>query len=295
MLVCEIIFNICKCTTQECRLFVASQLPVLLWMEWCLDKEDAALEEDISAMEIALLAAFQQDLNIETAQPIIRVPDIKQPSIYHKPPPNLSEEERQRFPWNRGEAKDIRPHPSLYPTRPITKIDEYSRNIVFFRLCRFLQDNLPSLPAITKVSYCILIERLATVGTKMENKESFDSLSKLANKFPPVLCQDNPSMMSLLDYQLQAASLDDTSPPMSPASDIVPVEQLNIEWLRCMFEVTSAGMTRRFPASSPIFLLWADALTALGFQFHHLVVIVRKQLLRRSRSELLPLPSLALA
>jgi hypothetical protein len=83
-MVCELIFNICKCTTPESRLFVASQIPLLLWNEWIFDREDPALEEDLSAIEVALLAAFQQDLNIQPGRPSIRIPSIRKPSIYHR-------------------------------------------------------------------------------------------------------------------------------------------------------------------------------------------------------------------
>lgn len=83
ILACELLFNVCKCTSPETRCFVASQLPLLLWTEWVLDRQDPSLDEDLSAIEIALLAAYQQDVNIQTAVPSARVPDIKQPSIYH--------------------------------------------------------------------------------------------------------------------------------------------------------------------------------------------------------------------
>lgn len=287
IMMCEIIFNVCKCTTPECRLFVASQLPLLLWMEWSLDRQDGSIEADISAVEVALLAAFQQDLNIESAVPEIRVPDLQQSSIYHLADKAAAE---PRFPWATGRDSLIKPDPLMYPTRPITKIDEYSRPIVYFRLCRFLQDNLPSLPVMTKICYCVLIERMATGGTRMASADAADCLRKLAVKFP--MCHESPSVSSLTSFE--------PAEPIEPAEALPEgfnVEVIDVAWLADLFYSDHGRefASRRFPASRPLYLLWADAIVALSPQIPKLSTIVKRQLLRRARYETLPLVMIALA
>lgn len=97
ILLCEIIFYLCKCTAVECRLFMASVLPALLYAEWVLGgghcpvaalqnekpAESLQLEDDLAAIEVAILAAYQQDYNINPLPSAIRIPPLSQPSIYH--------------------------------------------------------------------------------------------------------------------------------------------------------------------------------------------------------------------
>lgn len=152
ILLCEIIFNLCKCTSSECRLFIASLIPSLLACEWilggglrCLSlpssptvcgkpiqtlnsksvikiddhnhldiitkayvsddssvnasgkhggdddeipeknefSEQTSLDEDLAAIEVAILAIYQQDYNINPIPIITRIPALTKPSIYH--------------------------------------------------------------------------------------------------------------------------------------------------------------------------------------------------------------------
>lgn len=49
-----------------------------------MDGEEALpCEEDVAAIEVALLAAYQQDYNINPLIPAIRISSPAQPSIYH--------------------------------------------------------------------------------------------------------------------------------------------------------------------------------------------------------------------
>lgn len=276
---------------------MASQLPILLWTEWALDREALGLEEDLSAIEVALLAAFQQDLNIEASVPQIRIPDITKKTIYNEPAVDRATE---RFPYQTGKEKAIKPDPSMYPSRPVTKIDEYSRVIVLYRLSRLMLDNLPSLPVSSKIAYCFLIERMGTTGTRMANTESIECLKNIMqNVLPAVMAQDNQSMLSLLQFELQESSLLERDPvhvAEDSSSAGLATENVDFEWLLELFGGSSFdAQNRRFPSSSPLYLLWADVLTALSFQFPGLVTIVRKQLLRRARYELLPLAVIALS
>lgn len=275
---------------------MTSQLPILLWTEWALDREALGLEEDLSAIEVALLAAFQQDLNIEASMPQIRIPDIKEKTIYHEP----NHTSTAKFPYNSGIEKVVKPDSSMYPSRPVTKIDEYSRIIVLYRLSRLLLDNLPSLPSTSRLAYCFLIERMATAGTRMANKDSVECLKKIMrNAWPDVMAQDNQSMMSLLQFELQETALiEDNSVHITEgsASTGTAPGTIDFEWLLVLFDGSSFdAQNRRLPASSPLYLLWADVLTAASFQFPGLVKIVRKQLLRRARYELLPLAVIGLS
>lgn len=276
---------------------MASQLPILLWTEWALDREALGLEEDLSAIEVALLAAFQQDLNIEASVPQIRIPDITKKTIYNEPAIDRATE---RFPYQSGKEKIIKPDPSMYPSRPVTKIDEYSRVIVLYRLSRLMLDNLPSLPVSSRIAYCFLIERMGTAGTRMANVESIECLKKvMQNALPAVMAQDNQSMLSLLQFELQENSLmepDSVNVTGDLSSAGLATENADFEWLLELFGGSSFdAQNRRFPSSSPLYLLWADVLTAISFQFPGLVTIVRKQLLRRARYELLPLAVIALS
>lgn len=288
---CDVLFNVCKCTNHECRLFVASQLPVLLWTEWVLDRENPRLDEDRSAIEIALLAAFQQDLNIEASTPQIRIPDIKgESSIYH------SKDAGSPFPMRSVPEKVIKPDPCMYPSRPVTKIDHYSRPIVFYRLCRLLQDNLPSLPCSTKVAYCLFIERMATTGTKLEDASVTECLQKLAmNLTAPYDAADNPSMLSLLHFDTKPKDHTlDKAEPGTPAQGVV--SKINFDAIAALFDASRfTSAPKRFPASVPIYLLWADALTSFSFSLTNLSKIIQKQLLRRARYEGMPLVILALS
>lgn len=290
-MVCDILFNICKCTNHECRLFMASQLPVLLWTEWVLEREQPSLEEDRSAIEIALLAAFQQDLNIEASTPQTRIPDVRgEPSIYH------AKEAGASFPMRETPAERvIKPDPCMYPSRPVTKLDHYSRSIVLYRLCRLLQDNLPSLPCSTKVAYCLFMERMATIGTKLADTTATDCLQQLAlNLTAPYDAVDNPSMLSLLHFDTKPKDNTlETSPRPALRNDVGKIDFDAITALFDSSRFTSAP--RRFPASVPIYLLWADALACFSFTFTNLSKIVQKQLLRRARYEGLPVVILALS
>ena len=61
-------------------------LPALLWLEWVFGNkewESGEADEDIAAIDVALLAAFQQDFNISPLPSSIRVVAMNQPSIYH--------------------------------------------------------------------------------------------------------------------------------------------------------------------------------------------------------------------
>jgi len=257
-----------------------------------MPREDLELEEDLSAIDIALLAAFQQDLNIESSMLQVRVPNLAEPSIYHQKA-NKVADFGNIYPWKSGSQKKITPDPSIYPTRPITKIDEYSRPIVFYRLSRFLQDNLPSLPTITKITYYVLLERLTSMGTSIDSIDTtFSHLDMLATKWtcPTELVSES---CSLLEMEMHSMSLDAITDPSNPRpTDLLPVERIDVVWLDKLFRVPSR--LGKFPAAAPLYLLWTEVIPVIQFQFPALAILVKRQLLRRAKSELLSLVVLAL-
>lgn len=181
----------------------------------------------------------------------------------------------------------------MYPSRPITKIDEFSRAIVFYRLCKFLQDNLAGLPLITRISYCVLIECLATKATNFISYEVPDCLRKLTMSDPVSMAMDNSSTMSLIAHDLEGMNLED---PANASPSLLP--QPDISWLADAFfgsDTLPALPEKRFHPSMPLFLLWAESLTAFSFQFPTLARLVRRQLLRRAKYEVVPLAILALS
>ncbi len=247
------------------------------------------LAEDLTAIEIALLAAFQQDLNIEASCPQVRIPNLKQASVYHLPGDKPVPE---RFPYRMGDETVVKPDPLMYPSRPLNRIDDYSRPIVFYRLCRFFQDNFPNLPFSGKLAYCILIERMATVGTKLINSTLDECLTGLAKEFPPCLLQDNPSLVSLVTEETHLNEVRPSDTLLgSPQS--LPLDNIDFEWLSVLFK--HEAIDRTFSSSEPLYLLWADALAALEFTFPNVTKVTRRQLLQRSKLDIIPLVVLALS
>lgn len=88
VLQCELVFYLCKCSSPESRQLSASLTPFLLWMEWMLggacgaDKEEA-WEDDVTALEIALLAIYHQDFTIAPLPAVTRSIPLGRTSIYH--------------------------------------------------------------------------------------------------------------------------------------------------------------------------------------------------------------------
>lgn len=75
---------------------MANLLPMLLWTEWALaiqcaalnathpqdESENNPLEDDLAALRIALLAAYQQDYHISPLPALTRTIPFSSPSIY---------------------------------------------------------------------------------------------------------------------------------------------------------------------------------------------------------------------
>ncbi len=257
VLLCEIIFCLCKCMAAECRLFVASVLPTLLWAEWALDYDKAEMETDQSALEIAIMAAYQQDLNIQPTIAPTRTPSLSVPSIYSRPE-LFALLDPNEFPMN-VEVREVVPESGLMPTSPITKVDDRSRLMVYYRLCRVFHDNLSRLPPVSLITYAMLIERLSVAKSPIRS----DAAAQIA-------------------AFLKSKELDATKDQV--AADLLDVFYSNQE------EVPK----RRFPANESLILAWADALVSMSFTLPCLAQAVSGGLRQRARMEALPLAILAL-
>lgn len=177
--------------------------------------------------------------------------------------------------------------PSINPLRNITKIDEYSRTMVLHRLCRFVQDNYSALPLVTRIGYAVFMEQMSTRGTNLRSPAMLDALANLTmGSSTQLVLQDSSSAISLVTLELEASTLKEAVAE-SPTSE----DQQDLGWLIDAFLECE---DRRFTPCQALFLLWADCLTALAFQFPAFAKIIKKQLLRRARYEMLPLAVLAL-
>lgn len=168
ILLCEIIFCICKCPAAECRLFVASQIPALIWSSWILDSmitgENEKSVEDWSAVEIATIAAFQQDIIVHPQLPCVKIPSLREKSIYHMPK-DLPNQEKDIFPFNFGLLEFV-PDALMQPTQNIGKIDENSRLFLYYRLSRVFNESLSKMPNYSRLIFCIVIACLTCRETE---------------------------------------------------------------------------------------------------------------------------------
>ena len=155
------------------------------------DEEANGIEEcsSLNSIEIALLALYQADMNYQPEPLNVRVPSLQSNSLYHS-----SLKASDTFPLNVNPSLIHAPL-HLYPTSPILKMTDYTRCIVYYRLCRSFQDFMPIVPEMALIIYSFWIERCAVGGTVLEDLESIDLLfTTLIN-----LSENNhPSSVSML-------------------------------------------------------------------------------------------------
>lgn len=232
ILLCEIIFCICKCPAAECRLFVASQIPALMWSSWILDsiiairegtdnhhqheeeregkmekskestekedgkndkidnKKEVNNDEDSSAVEIATIAAFQQDIIVHPQLPCVKIPSLREKSIYHSskdfPPSIIPSGTRERNPlfpllFNSGLSLEFIPDILMQPIQNIGKIDENSRIFLYYRLSRIFNDTLSKMPNYSRLIFCLVIAHL-TAKSSEQTRQIVSNLSLTTNK-----------------------------------------------------------------------------------------------------------------
>ncbi|CAM6031622.1 unnamed protein product [Sphagnum compactum] len=156
VLICEVFHHISRLTLADCRLLMASASPFLLWMEWTLNlQRKEGLEDDLLAVELALLATCNQIINvgIDTNGSIrfLAIPSSKG---------------ADDFPFN-VKSRELHPfhapnEPSSYPLLksgvPET-FDEHRRVWITWLVCRTFQEWLNDVSDLSRLAYLLLLER----------------------------------------------------------------------------------------------------------------------------------------
>jgi hypothetical protein len=279
------LFYLCKCSSPESRLFVASIVPVLLWTEWLLVLKSESgpesfqeSEDDIAAIKVALLAAYQQDFNICPLPPAMRVSSMNQSSIYHDGK-SFKEMDPEVFPFNTKEETLIAPS-TLFPVQPLDKFDDYSRAIIMYRLCRFFQDHLPELEDQVLVAYGLLIVRLASMGTPLEQPD-LQRLLQSGSIFSSVSFRERATTQRLSDLSFEVSEV------RAHDVEVHVNEEFKLEHVRfiqsCFFPEIKEKIRRRYPLPEQLALLWSDALAPIKCRFPTLEEHVKSCLLARVR------------
>ena len=241
-------------------------------------KESADGEEvtALNSIEIALLALYQADMNYQPEPLTVRVPSLQSNSLYHS-----SMKPSDNFPFNVNPSL-IQPPSHLYPTSPIIKVTDYTRSIVYYRLCRSFQDFMPTMPDLALVLYSFWIERCAAGGTVLEDLESLESffLKQITS------AEEHPiSIIASSSTHTISASLSSHY-----IQSTVSTRQIEAEdWKFVKKIVLKAVKLRiRTPAHEELLLLWTDCATFVLARYVSLGDLLRKQILNRARIELLP-------
>ncbi len=156
----------CKSPTPSVRKFLFSLVPILIFnhiniVEESFDNKNFDQESELSSIEIALLSIYQMDLNVQPVPPVINVPNLSQPSIYHPGFPNLND--------STFNQSTISPPSSLYPILSIQRITDYTKFIVYHRLFKSFQDFLPEFLDLFIIIAAFLIDRIVSAKTPFDN------------------------------------------------------------------------------------------------------------------------------
>lgn len=287
------LFYLCKCPAPSVRKFLLSLVPALLfnhinlqsYAEGVKTASQSVDEESLNSIEIALLALYQADLNYQPEPGNVRVPTLHTPSIYHagfKTPSS-------HFPFNVSPSL-IHPPLHLYPTVPIVKISDYTRFVVYFRLCRSFQDFLPAVPELAVVMYGLLIVRFVSGGTVDEDLEALDAL--FMKQIGLLAVGANTPTLPPSNQSTTASTISISIPLSNPH----PHRHLDADDWKFLKRLVMASVTRRVrcPAHNDLYLLWTDCITFVWTRYVSLGDLLRKQVLDRARSELLPQVLMAL-
>lgn len=241
----------------------------------------------MEAIEIALLALYQADLNYQPEPPSTRVPSLQSPTLFHS-----GFRPTELFPFNVNPSL-IQAPPELFPTVPVVKMTDYTRFVIYYRLCQSFQDFLPVVPEIALVLYGLFISRFVGGGCIGDDLEDLEAI------FVKQIATSAPSAASSVERgHMHSSSLSSVSSNTSlhPASVAAALRYLDGDDWRFMRRLVSAMISSkmRFPAHAEVYLLWADLVPFLWAKHVQLGDHVKRQLLTRSRVELLPQIVLAL-
>lgn len=67
------------------------------------------------------------------------------------------------FPYNTIEGPIISAPIKFYPSYSLDKLDDYSRSIITFRLCRYFQEHIPEIEDLIVISYAFFLIRFLTL------------------------------------------------------------------------------------------------------------------------------------
>lgn len=234
----------------------------------------------LNSIEIALLALYQADMNYQPEPLNVRVPSLQTNSLYHS-----SMKASDNFPFNVNPSL-IHPPLHLYPTSPIVKITDYTRYIVYYRLCKSFQDFMPTVPELSLILYSFWIERCAVGGTVLEDLEALEAF------FSKQLTNSEDGEHSVVASMIASSSTLTLSTTHSSHYIQSTVSTRHLEspdWKLIKTLVLKAVSLRiRSPAHEELFLLWTDCVTFVLARYVSLGDLMRKQILNRARMELLP-------
>jgi hypothetical protein len=266
------------------RKFLLSLLPALLFSHFILYSEEKVEEEEtdgesnLNSTEIALLALYQSDMNYQPEPLSIRVPTLQSNSLYH-----ASMKMTDNFPFNVNPSLIHAPL-HLYPTCPIVKVTDYTRFILYYRLCRAFQDFIPAMPDLSLVLYSFWIERCVSGGCVIENLEDLESFF-----LKQITQAETDGSLNLLAASSSSHTLS-TSHSSHQFQASVSVRHLESDDWKFMKLLVLRGIKSqvRTPIHEELYLLWTDCIPFVLGRYLVLGDILRKQILNRSRMELLP-------
>ncbi len=241
----------------------------------------------LEATEIALLALYQADLNYQPEPPSTRIPSLQSPTLFH-----AGFRATELFPFNVNPSL-IQAPSELFPTVPVVNMTDYTRFIIYYRLCQSFQEFLPVVPEIALVMYGLFISRFVGGGCA---GGAGDDLEDLESIFVKQIA--NATTVAAERGHTHSSSLSSVSSNTSlhPASVAAALRYLDAEDWRFMRRLIMPmiSLKLRFPSNAEIYLLWADFVPFLWAKHLQLGDHLKRQLLVRSRVDLLPQVILAL-
>lgn len=285
----------CKCPSPSVRKFLLSLLPALLFSHLILYSSENNNENDsksvddgdeevteLNSIEIALLALYQADMNYQPEPLTVRVPSLQTNSLYH-----TSMKQTDIFPFNVNPSL-IQPPSHLYPTSPILKVTDYTRCIVYYRLCRSFQDFMPTMPDLTLVLYSFWIERCAVGGTVLEDLEALDALFlKQISNSEDLQTRQQQSVSMLASASLNTLSTSHSSYYIQASASTRNIEAEDWEFIKALV-LKAVSLRIRTRANEDLMLLWTDCVIFVLARYVSLGDLLRKRILSRARMELLP-------
>lgn len=265
-----------------------SLLPALLFSHLILysSEEESEAEEtsvngevevtSLNSIEIALLALYQADMNYQPEPLNVRVPSLQSNSLYHS-----SMKQTDNFPFNVNPSL-IQPPSHLYPTSPIVKVTDYTRTIVYYRLCRSFQDFMPTMPDLALVLYSFWIERCSVGGTILEDLESLESLF-----LKQITAADDHPVSMMASSSTHTLSASHSSHYIQSTISTRQIESEDWKFIKNLV-LKAVKLRIRTPIHEELLLLWTDCVTFVLARYVALGDLMRKQILNRARMELLP-------